>query len=208
VRLLVSVPLTVILASMAASAQAQLVATPYLGMTLAGDAEFRRGGPGGSVGYFGGWIGFEFDALRHHHFFKDENVDLIPNNCAPGVAPPCIDLNTDAWSFMGSVVAFLPSKGTRWRPYGAAGFGAIHPWIEGPGDQYDIGQTDPAFNVGGGVIYSLNRRAGIRGDLRYFRAFVDEDRHEGGYFRDYGFLRATFGVTFGFPGLSSSRVRP
>jgi hypothetical protein len=77
----VSILLTVIVASMAAPAQAQWVATPYLGMNLAGDAEFRRGGPGGSVGYFGDQVGFEFDVERYHHFFKDKNVDLVPNNC-------------------------------------------------------------------------------------------------------------------------------
>src|SRR5262245_56674737 len=48
-------------------------------MNLAGDAEFRRGGPGGSVGYFGSWLGFEFEVQRYHHFFKDTNVDLVPN---------------------------------------------------------------------------------------------------------------------------------
>ena len=69
----------------AASAQAQGVVTPYLGINLAGDAEFRRGGPGVSGGYFGDRLGFEFDVQRYHHFFKDRNVDLVPNNCAPGV---------------------------------------------------------------------------------------------------------------------------
>jgi opacity protein-like surface antigen len=186
----------------AAPARAQWVATPYLGVNLAGDAEFRRGGPGGSVGYFGGWLGFEFDVERYHHFFKDENVDLIPDNCVPDVVTnPCTDLNTDAWSFMGNVVAPIRSKAAKWRPYGTAGLGVIHVWIEGPGDQYDIGQNNPAFNVGGGVIYSLNTRVGLRGDVRYFRAFVDESKREGGYFRDYGFVRATVGVTFGLPAL-------
>ena len=103
----------------AAPAQAQWVVSPYLGINLAGDAEFRRGGPGGSGGYFGGRLGFEFDVQRYHHFFKDKNVDLVPNNCAPGVPPPCIDLNTDAWSFMGNVVAPIRSEGAKWRPYGS-----------------------------------------------------------------------------------------
>jgi hypothetical protein len=48
-------------------------------------------------------------------------------------------------------------------------------------------------------MYSLKGRLGLRGDVRYVRAFVDEDKREGGYFKDYGFLRATFGVTFRFP---------
>jgi opacity protein-like surface antigen len=184
----------------AAPAQAQWVASPYLGINLGGDAEFRRGGPGGSVGYFGGRLGFEFDVQRYHHFFKDKNVDLVPNNCAPGVGTPCVDLNTDAWSFMGNVVAPILSKGAKWRPYGTAGFGVIHAWIEGPGDEYDIDQNNPAFNVGGGVVYSLNDRVGLRGDLRYIRAFVDESKREGGYFKDYGFVHATFGVTLRFRG--------
>ena len=185
----------------AAPAQAQWVVSPYLGINLGGDAEFRRGGPGGSVGYFGGRLGFEFDVQRYHHFFKDKNVELVPNNCAPGVvAIPCIDLNTDAWSFMGNVVAPIRSKGAKWRPYGTAGFGVIHAWIEGPDDQYDIGQNNPAFNIGGGVVYSLNDRVGFRGDLKYVRAFVDESNREGGYFKDYGFVHATFGVTLRFRG--------
>jgi hypothetical protein len=40
---------------------------------------------------------------------------------------------------------------------------------------------------------------GLQSDLRYVRAFVDENKREGVVFRDYGFLRVSFGVTFGFP---------
>ena len=99
----------------AAPAQAQWLVSPYLGINLGGDAEFRRGGPA-SAGYFGGRLGFEFDVQRYHHFFKDKNVELVPNNCAPGVvSTQCIDLNTDAWSFMGNMVAPLRSKEAKWR---------------------------------------------------------------------------------------------
>jgi hypothetical protein len=188
-----------VVAGTVAPAQAQWVVTPYLGINLAGDAEFRRGGPGVSGGYAGDRLGLEFDVQRHHHFFKDKNVDIVPNNCAPGAPPPCIDLNTDAWSFMGNLVAPFRSTGAKWRPHGTAGLGVIHAWVEGPGDQYDVEQDNLAFNAGGGVMYSLNGRVGFRGDLRYFRAFVDEDKREGGYFKDYAFLRATFGLTFAFP---------
>jgi hypothetical protein len=48
-------------------------------------------------------------------------------------------------------------------------------------------------------VYSLNSLVGLRSDLRYLRALVDEDKHEGGFLKDYGFWRATFGVTLGFP---------
>ena len=38
----------------------------------------------------------------------------------------------------------------------------------------------------------------MRGDLRYFRAFVDENEPDGIRFMDYGFLRASAGITLGF----------
>ena len=188
------------LASTATNARAEWVVTPYLGVNLAGDIEFRRGGPGGSVGDFRDRLGFEVDFQRYHHFYKDANVDLVPNNCRPGAPSgvPCVDLNTDAMGFMGNVVARFRGPGARWRPYGTAGLGVIHSWIEGPGDEYDVDQDDLAFNVGMGVTGSLNRRLELRGDLRYFQAFVDENQREGGYFSDYGFLRATIGLSFRF----------
>jgi hypothetical protein len=96
---------------------------------------------------------------------------------------------------MGNVVVSARS-GARWRAFGTAGLGVIHPWIEGPGDQYDVGQTNPAFDVGAGVIASLGARFGLRSDVRYFRAFVDGSERKGAYFRDYGFLRAILGISF------------
>jgi opacity protein-like surface antigen len=190
-----------VVACTATSAEAEWVVTPYLGINLAGNVEFRRGGPGGSVGYFGDRLGFEFDFERYQHFFKDKDVaGLVPNNC--GIGPsgePCTDLNTDAVGLMANVVAPIRIKGAEnWRPYATAGLGVIHAWFDAPGDQYDTDQDNLGVNVGGGVMYSLNRRVALRGDLRYFRAFVDEDKREGGYFKDYGFLRTTVGVTFTF----------
>jgi Outer membrane protein beta-barrel domain len=193
--------LIVMMVGCAAPAYAQWEVTPYLGVNIGGDVEFRRGGPGASVGYLGSRLGFEFEFQRYQHFFKDSEISprdpTAPPNCTPAVSmgTSCTDLNTRAWSFMGNVVAPLRSKRAKWRPYGIAGLGVIHPWIEGPGDQYPIAQNNTAVNAGGGVIYVLNNHVGLRGDLRYFRAFVDESKREGAYFKDYGWVRAAFGVT-------------
>jgi opacity protein-like surface antigen len=187
----------------ATPAQAQWVVTPYLGGNLAGDAEFRRGGPGVSVAHFGKGLGFEFDVERYNHFFKDKDVaDLVANNCGVGPAgEPCTDLNTDAIGFMGNVVAPIRITGAKnWRPFATAGLGVIRSWVTDPSNTVvDTDQNNLAFNFGGGVIYSLSDRIGLRGDVRYFRTFVDENTREGFYYKDYGFLRATFGVMFGFP---------
>jgi opacity protein-like surface antigen len=97
------------------------------------------------------------------------------------------------------VVVPLRGRQAKWRPDASVGLGVIHAWVEGPGDQYDVEQDNLAVNVGGGMAYTLSGRVGLRGDLRYFHAFVDESRRDGGYFQDYGFVRATVGVTFRFP---------
>jgi opacity protein-like surface antigen len=76
---------------------------------------------------------------------------------------------------------------------------ALPPPSPSDDDLVDTQQNNLGFNLGGGVMYRLNSHVGLRGDLRYFGALVDEDTRKGGFFRDHGFWRATVGVTFGFP---------
>src|SRR5262245_30422041 len=122
----------------------------------------------------------------------------LPRPPTAQAAGPCTDIDTDAMGFMGNVLVPIRIQGApKWRPYGSAGLGVIHAWSQG--EPVDRDQNDLAFNGGAGLQYLLSNRIGLRGDLRYFRAFVDEDKADGVYFNDYGFWRATLGVTFGFP---------
>lgn len=182
-------------AATAAPARAQIVATPYIDTNAAGDVQGGRAGLGASVAYyFRGLFGIELDVERHGHFFKDEDVaDVVPD--------PTIDLNTDATIFMANaVVPFRIPGAAIWRPYAAAGLGAIHATFDSvSADQYDTQQTNLTFNVGGGIMHSLTHLVGVRVDMRYLHAMVDQDASEGGYFEDYGFWRVSVGVTFGFP---------
>jgi Outer membrane protein beta-barrel domain len=188
-------------ACVAAPARAQWIVTPYLGINAGGDLETRRGGLGVSAGYFGNWVGFEIDVERHGHFFKDAEIGNTGSDLAE-------DVNTRATRIMGNVAVPLYRKGaTRWRPYGAAGFGVIRADFIHTGSTADVHQNDFAFNAGGGVIKSLNPRLGLRADLRYFRALADQDKplpsgqigDVNGVYRDYGFWQFTIGVTFRFP---------
>ena len=183
----------------AAPAQAQWVATPYLALNFAGDAESGKGGLGGSIAYFRGGLGFELDVTRYQHFFKDSEVfprdPAAPPNCT-GQSGPCTDLDTDALGVMANVVVPVRVRGaTSWRPYASAGLGVIRAWTNEEGRH----QNDPGFNVGGGVMFAVSTLVGLRGDLRYSRAFVDDSKPDGVYVRDYGFWRAAVGVTIGFP---------
>jgi Outer membrane protein beta-barrel domain len=184
-----------------ATTQAQWIITPYAGINVAGDLETRRGGVGVSAGYFARWVGFEFDVERHGHFFEDAKIGNVSTY-------PMEHINTRATHIVANVVVPLEPRGaTSWRPYGAAGFGLIRAdfiYVTGPA-RPDVHQNDFAFNAGGGVIKSLNSRVGLRGDLRYSRAFADQDKplsagqigDMNGVYRDYGFWQFTFGVTFG-----------
>ena len=97
---------------------------------------------------------------------------------------------------MGNIVVPIRSA-SKWRPYGTAGLGLIRGWTNEA--QIDRHQNNIGFNAGGGLMYSLGSRVGLRGDARYFHVLVDENKSDNVYFDDYGFWRVTLGVTFGFP---------
>jgi hypothetical protein len=201
-RIRLSIPMVAAMGLIAMPAPAQWVVTPYMGINLAGDAEFRRGGPGLSAACSTDRVGLEFDVERYNHFYRDKNVTgLVANNCGVGPAGgPCTDLNTDAIGYMGNLVLPIRIGAKTWRPHVTAGLGVIHSWVTDPSHTVvDTNQNNVAFDVGAGVMHALSARVGWRGDVRFFRAFVDNDPGEGFYYKDYGFLRATLGVTFGFP---------
>src|SRR5262245_36263282 len=103
VRRLVTFAITVVILN-ATAAQGQWLITPYLGGNISGGVEQGKGGPGVSVGYFGGVFEFEFDFQRYQHFFKDSEVSPLdpgaPPNCTAASMGPCTDIDTDAMSFM------------------------------------------------------------------------------------------------------------
>lgn len=173
--------------------------TPYLANNVVGDVQPGRIGAGVSLA-FHPWeqVGFELDGELHGHFFRDEDVaELVPEG---------VDLDTSAALLSASVVVRhclgRPSYGT-WCLYATAGAGAIHAWFDGvahlPGTaSVAKKQTDPTLTAGVGITHLFTRHVGLRVDARYFRALVDQNAPDGGYFEDYGFLRLSAGVSFGF----------
>jgi hypothetical protein len=171
--------------------------TPYLHANF-GDVEIRRGGPGLSAGLLGRRLGFELDVDRHHHFFKDKHLEVVPNVCLPGGPSPCIDSDTDAWLFLGNVLVPVPLPSERWRPYGTVGTGVIYAWVHDAGE-YDTQQTNLAFHAGAGTLFHLRDWLALRADVRYLHAFAG-DQEVGSHYHDYDFLRVLLGVTFALGG--------
>jgi opacity protein-like surface antigen len=188
----------------AAPASADWLFTPYLGINFGHSADFGDVGDfidnfekksvfGGSLAWMGaGIIGVEFDLGWSPNFFEfttgDVDFDFGDSNLT---------------TLMGNLIVGVPIGGTTGggiRPYGAGGIGLIRSSI-GAGDLFDdVSSNDLGFNVGGGVHGFFNDNVGLRGDIRYFRAFLDDEPDDD---LDLGlgdlqFWRATVGVTIRF----------
>ena len=185
-------------AGLAAPANAQLLLSPHLDASVAGDVETSRGGAGARVGYYvpawrGLGVGLELDATWHGHFFRDEDVAQL--------VPAGVDLNTDALLLMGQLVLPVSIPGAPiWRPYGTVGLGVIHAMFTVPATkEYDTDQDNLTFCAGVGMMHQLTRLLALRADVRYYHAFVDEHASRGGYFEDYSFWAVSVGVSFQLP---------
>lgn len=174
----------------------RFIITPYMANHMAGKVQSGRVGWGMSLDYYT-WehLGFELDIERHGHFFRDEDVaDLVQEN---------VDLNTSATLYSISMVRryYLssPTFGS-WCLYATAGAGAIHAQFKGTPHvpsvpSFFTKQTNPSLSGGMGITHLFTSRVGLRFDARYFHAFVNEAANDGGYFKDYGFLRLSAGIS-------------
>ena len=103
---------------------------------------------------------------------------------------------------MANVVLGIPVGGTTgpgFRPYAVGGIGLMRTHVEGAGLFFeDLDSNDWGFNVGAGFHGFFTDNFGIRGDIRYFRAFASSDEGEDFTFdiSDFDFWRVTAGVTF------------
>jgi hypothetical protein len=121
--------------------------------------------------------------------------------------------DSSARSVMGNVIVGIPFGGTTgvsFRPYAVAGLGWMTLNLSDNLENIDLLPDDQravAIDVGGGIAGFFTDNIGVRGDIRWYRGFVDDDNiviPELDDFRNTEFWRATGGVTFRFS--VSSRV--
>jgi opacity protein-like surface antigen len=193
----------VFLAGAATPASADWLLTPYLGVTFGGNANFGDVGDfednfekrvtfGGSASWMGaGIIGFEVDLSSTPNFFSNTSGDSDFEFGDGYVA-----------SFMGNLVVGAPiggQTGVGVRPYGTIGLGLLRSSIDGGGLFDDVSSSDLGFNVGAGAHVFFTDNVGIRGDIRYFRAFQQDNEADLNFdLEDFDFWRGTVGVTFRF----------
>jgi opacity protein-like surface antigen len=203
-RFLVGAALTLMLVGVPATSSADWLITPFVGANFGGNADFgdlndfddefeRRVDFGGSIGWMGqGIVGFEVDFGFSPNFFEDTagdaDFEFGDNNVT---------------TLMGNLLVGIPiggQSGPGVRPYASGGAGLVRAKIDGGEFFDDLDTNDFGFNVGAGVTGFFNDTVGIRGDIRYFRSFND-DQPDGDFdlaISDFDFWRATAGVTFRF----------
>jgi opacity protein-like surface antigen len=185
----------------AAPASADVLLTPYLGVTFGTGVDLgdlvdfdgfdKKTTYGGTLTWMGaGFIGLEIDFGVTPDFFEAD-VDEVEDT-----------LDTRVTSFMGNLVVGIPlggQQGFGFRPYGSGGLGLLRSHF-GPTEVFDdIDRDDLGLDVGGGAYLVFTNNVGLRGDLRYFRSLTgeDEDEFEIGL-RRFDFWRGTVGITFRF----------
>jgi opacity protein-like surface antigen len=171
----------------AAPARADVLLTPFLGVTFGGDTPNEQVNFGASLALLGGGIfGVELDAAITPNFF-DSNDDAVPLD------------DSNVSTVMGNLM-IAASAGSTIRPYGSAGVGLIRARATSVGNVFDVDDNSFGVNVGAGLIGQFNQHVGMRGDVRYFRSVQDSEEGRDIDFDlgGFNFWRASLGVSFRF----------
>lgn len=196
----------VISAAAPAKASADWLFTPFIGMNWGASVNFndefgdfddefeKRVTYGASLAWMGAGIaGFEIDFGYSPNFFEltegSDDFDYGDNNLTTLMANLTLGAPIGGQSGIGL------------RPYASGGVGIIRTRIDNPGDLFEVNSNNWGFNAGAGIAGFFSDNIGIRGDVRYFRAFDDiEDEDDDLDIRlgDLRFWRGTVGVTFRF----------
>jgi len=181
--------------SIPAQARADWIFTPFIGANLHNEDDTlglnTKNGTvnfGGSLAWMGaGVFGVELDFGYAPNFFEQQNTSEFDGNVT---------------TLMGNLILGIPIGGQTGggvRPYVSGGVGLIRSRLDDVEDFFDVDENSFGINAGGGVMIFFTDSVGIRGDLRYFRSFHNEDVNDinlslGGF----DFWRASAGVSFRF----------
>lgn len=183
-------------------AAADWLFTPYVGGVFGGSANFgefadrddeieQRITFGGSIGFMGAGI-----------FGVEADIGFTPNFYENTVGPGDFEFgDSNLFTMMGNLILGAPiggQQGAGFRPYASGGIGLIRSRISATTIFDELSTNDFGYNLGGGFIGFFSDNFGLRGDLRYFRSF--EDNESDGELDialgDLRFWRGSVGATF------------
>ena len=173
-------------------AAAQGFVAPFIGTTLTSPSDTgsrTKPGYGVAFGGMGKVAGFETELA-----FYPEVID----NTANGLSKSRV-ISISAGTLLGPTIG-------RVKPYVAFGGGNLHLNVTGlasvviPNPE-SISNNYFTFNAGGGVMGFFTEHLGVRGDLRYFKAFgikLEDLQNAGIQLDKFNFWRASFGLAVKF----------
>jgi hypothetical protein len=175
--------LAVVLGSMAipAAAHADILLSPFAGVTFGGDANAHARTVGGAVTFVGRSIGLELEAGRTNNFFRGDQS------------------GTDVTNLSLSFVAGADLRGRGVKPYFLAGAGLLRTRVKGTAVVQDVHYNDFAIDLALGVNALVSDHFGFRGEVRYFRRL--ERASENGVIPiagNFDFFRAIVGLDVHF----------
>ncbi len=162
-HVLVTLLLSIGVLASGTAARAEGFISPFAGYDFGGDTKCpqltncadTRLNTGVSLGVMGHVLGLEEEFAYAPDFF----------GVTPGLSSSVVTLMTN--------LMVVPKIG-RVRPYVLAGVGAVKTHVAlNTASLLTTDNTAIGWDMGGGVIVSLGRHVGVRGDLRYFRGFKD-----------------------------------
>lgn len=171
------------------SAFADVIFSPFLGVTFGGDTHKNALVYGGSLTFMGGGIfGFELDAaLAPDMLDRDDDIDLRLGSNSVGTV-------------MANLILGAPIGEPGIRPYVSGGVGLLRLNIEDPLNLFDTDRNSLGANLGVGVMGFFSEHVGAKADVRYFRRMRDDDPGTGIDLDlgQYNFWRAAAGLSVRF----------
>ena len=172
------------------TARADVLLTPFAGLTFGGITETTRGMFGVAASFTAGGIaGLDIDFGYSPDFFgQDDDDDLF-------------DADTNMVTLMANLRLAAPIGGTEgrgFRPYVSGGIGLLRSRIEATDLFDEVTSNDWGMNVGAGVNGFFSDHVGVQGEIRYFRSFNDFGEDLEVDLGSLDFWRGSFGVSFKF----------
>jgi opacity protein-like surface antigen len=166
-----------------ATARADVIFTPFAGVSFGGDTNNTKGAFGGSISFMGTAAGLEIDFGHTPNFFGDDSAIT----------------NGNSTTFMANLKFAPRVNGRGVQPYLSGGIGLLRTRLETDDLFEGVTSNDWGFNLGFGVGGYFSRNVGLQGDIRYFRAFNNIDLADASIpVSDFDFWRASVGLTFKF----------
>jgi opacity protein-like surface antigen len=190
------------------TASADWTLTPFVGWNFGGSADVQGSNAistlnkfekkidyGASLAGMGkGVFGFEVDFGYSPNFFENSTGTNNQFNFTS---------KSNVTTFTGNAILGIPAGGQHGasiRPYLVGGVGLIRTNVQDAAQLFSVtSKNDFGYDIGGGLMGFFSTNIGLRGDVRYFRAFNgSSDNVTGLGLSDFKFWRGSLGLSLKF----------